>query len=94
MRIHQYECPRNPSNVATCAFTPSASTQIENAAFASAARAEGDVFVNQTPWFCTSTCPAIIGNYIPYAIDAYHADNNHLQFLIGILWSSIERYVN
>jgi hypothetical protein len=85
---------RNPSNVASCAFTPTASTQTDNAAFASAATAHGDVFVNQTPWFCTSTCPAVIGKYIPYTIDAYHADNTYLQFLIGVLWSSIERYVS
>jgi hypothetical protein len=85
---------RSPSNIASCAFTPSASTQTDNAAFASAAMAEGDVFVNQTPWFCTSTCPAVIGNYIPFTIDAYHADNTYLQFLIGVLWTSIKNYAS
>ena len=85
---------RNPSKIASCAFTPSASTKTDNAAFAAAATAEGDVFVNQTPWFCSRTCPAVIGKYIPYTIDAYHADKTYLQFLIGVLWSSIERYVS
>ena len=85
---------RKPSSVKSCAFTPSAGTQADNAAFASAAAAQGDVFVSQTPWFCTSICPAVIGDYIPYTIDAYHADNTYLQFLIGVLWSSIERYVS
>jgi hypothetical protein len=84
---------RNPVNVASCAFTPSAGTQTDNAAFASAATAEGDVFVNQTRWFCTSTCPALIGKFVPYTTDAFHADNTYLKFLIGVLWSSIERYV-
>ena len=84
---------RNPSNVKSCAFSPSATTQADNAAFASAATTAGDVFVNQTPWFCTSTCPAIIGRYIPYTIDAYHANDAYLKFLSGVLWSSIGRYV-
>lgn len=84
---------RKPTNVASCAFTPPANIQTNNAVFASATKAEGDAFVNQTPWFCTSTCPALIGKYIPYTADAYHADNTYLQFLIGVLWSSIERYV-
>jgi len=84
---------RNPTNVASCAFTPPANIVTNNAAFASAATAAGDVFINQTPWFCTSTCPALIGKYIPYTMDAYHADNTYLQYLIGILWLSIERYV-
>jgi hypothetical protein len=85
---------RKPSSVQSCAFTPSAGTQADNAAFASTAAAEGDVFVNQTPWFCTKVCPAVVGDYVPYTIDAYHADNTCLQILIGVLWSSIERYVN
>jgi len=84
---------RSPSNVSSCGFTPSASTQTDNTAFASAASAAGDVFINQTPWFCTSTCPALIGNYVPYTADAYHADNSYLMFLSGVLWTSIKRYV-
>jgi len=84
---------RNPSNVSSCAFTPSSGTVSDNAAFATAAADERDVFVNQTPWFCTSTCPAVIGNYVPYTVDAYHADNTYLQFLIGVIWSSIRRYI-
>jgi hypothetical protein len=84
---------RNPSNATSCAFNPLASTLADNAAFASAATTAGDVFVNQTPWFCTSTCPAIIGRYIPYTIDAYHSNNTYLNFLKGVLWSSIGRYV-
>jgi hypothetical protein len=84
---------RNPSNLTSCAFIPSAVTRAHNAAFASAATAAGGVFVNQTPWFCTSTCPAIIGRYIPYTIDAYHANGTYLNFLTGVLWSSIGRYV-
>jgi hypothetical protein len=85
---------RKPSSVQSCAFTPSAGTQADNAAFALAAAAEGDVFVNQTPWFCTKVCAAVVGDYVPYTIDAYHADNTYLQFLIGVLWLSIEGYVN
>jgi hypothetical protein len=85
---------RHPSDVAACAFSPSKSTQTFNAAFSSAAKAEGDIFINQTPWYCTRMCPAVIGNYIPFTIDAYHADNTYLQFLIGVLWASIEHYVN
>jgi hypothetical protein len=84
---------RNPTNVTSCAFKPLAITQGDNAAFASAAAAKRDVFVNQTPWFCTSTCPAIIGKYVPYTIDAYHSNNTYLNWLKGVLWSSISRYV-
>ncbi|MCU1363405.1 MAG: putative acyltransferase [Acidimicrobiaceae bacterium] len=84
---------RNPSDVKSCAFTPSAGTLSDNAAFASAAAASHDVFVNQTPWFCTSACPAVVGSYIPYTVDAYHADATYLQFVSGVLRSSIEPYI-
>lgn len=84
---------RHPNDVKACAFTPSADILSYNAAFASAAKAEGDVFVNQTPWYCASSCPALVGKYIPYTIDAYHADNTYLQFLLGVLWSAIGKYV-
>jgi SGNH domain (fused to AT3 domains) len=84
---------RRPSNVTSCAFTPIAVTRADNGAFASAAASTGAAFVNQTPWFCTSTCPAVIGRYIPYTVDAYHSNNTYLNFLKGVLWSSIGRYV-
>jgi len=84
---------RHPSDVAACDFTPSANTVSYNAAFAAAAKAKGDVFVNQTLWYCDQRCPALVGSYIPFTIDAYHADNTYLQFLMGVLWDSIGHYV-
>jgi hypothetical protein len=85
---------RHPSHISSCAFAPSSVTTSDNTAFARAARSNGDVFLNQTPWFCTHTCPAIIGKYIPYTSDAYHADYTYLQFLMGIIWVSLAHYVN
>jgi SGNH domain (fused to AT3 domains) len=84
---------KGPKQISSCNFVPSHTVDAENAAAQSAASTAGVAFINQTPWFCASTCPAIVASIIPYTIDAYHGDKTYLNYLAGVLWSSLKPYV-
>ena len=85
---------KGPKRIDSCNFVPSSPVVAENAASQSAAKAAGADFINQTPWFCATTCPSIVASIIPYTIDGYHADKTYLNYLTGVLWGSLERYVH
>jgi hypothetical protein len=78
----------------SCSFTPSKDVNLNNGAAQSAATAAGAGFINQTPWLCASTCPAVIDGIIPYTIDGYHIDNTYTLHLVGVLWSALEPYID
>ncbi len=84
---------KGPKSIDSCNFVPSHTVDAENAAAQSAAKLAGVAFINQTPWFCASTCPPIVASIIPYTIDAYHGDKTYLNYLTGVLWSSLKPYV-
>ena len=84
---------KGPSTLLTCSFTPSPDVVNKNRAVESAARANGAAFINQTPWLCASTCPAIIGGIVPYTIDGYHIDNTYTLHLAGVLWTALNRFL-
>jgi hypothetical protein len=84
---------KGPQRISTCNFVPSSTVVAQNAAAQFAAAASGAAFINQTPWFCASTCPAIVDSMIPYTIDGYHADKTYLNYLTGVLWSSLKPFV-
>ena len=84
---------KEPKQIDSCNFVPSRTVDAENAAAQSAAQVSGVAFINQTPWFCAATCPPIVASIIPYTIDAYHADKTYLNYLTGVLWSSLKPFV-
>ena len=84
---------KGPSSLLACSFTPSKDVDLNNGAAQSAATADSAGFINQTPWLCASTCPAIIDGIIPYTIDGYHIDNTYTLHLVGVLWASLEPYL-
>ncbi len=84
---------KGPKRIDVCNFVPSGTVDAENAAAQSAAKIADVAFINQTPWFCAATCPPIIASIIPYTIDAYHGDKTYLNYLTGVLWSSIKPFV-
>jgi hypothetical protein len=84
---------KGPKQIDSCNFVPSRAVDAENAAAQSAAKVAGVAFINQTPWFCAATCPPIVGSIIPYTIDAYHGDKTYLNYLTGVLWSSLKPFV-
>ena len=85
---------KGPSRISSCNFVPSSTVVAENAAAEAAATASSASFINQTPWFCATTCPAVIGSIIPYTIDGYHADKTYLNYLTGVLWDSFKPYLS
>jgi len=84
---------KGPKKINSCDFVPSSPVVAENAAAQSAAVSAGADFINQTPWFCAATCPSIVASIIPYTIDGYHADKTYLNYLTGVLWSSLKPFV-
>lgn len=84
---------KGPKKIDSCNFVPSGTVDAQNAAAQSAAKVAGVAFINQTPWFCAATCPPIVASIIPYTIDAYHGDKTYLNYLTGVLWSSVKPFV-
>jgi len=84
---------KGPSSLLTCSFTPSTDVTINNQAVQSAAKSSGASFINQTPWLCGTTCPAIIDGIVPYTIDGYHIDNTYTTHLTGVLWTALNRFL-
>jgi hypothetical protein len=84
---------KGPRSLLSCSFTPSKDVDLNNGAAQSAAAADGAGFINETPWLCASTCPAVIDGIIPYTIDGYHIDNTYTLHLIGVLWAALNPYV-
>jgi hypothetical protein len=81
---------KGPHSLLSCSFTPSKDVDLNNGAAQSAATAAGAGFINQTPWLCASSCPAVIDGIIPYTIDGYHIDNTYTLHLVGVLWSALQ----
>jgi hypothetical protein len=84
---------RGPHSISSCSFIPSKDVDLNNAAAQSAAAVDGAGFVNETPWLCASTCPAVIDGIIPYTVDGYHIDNTYTLHLIGVLWAALTPYI-
>jgi hypothetical protein len=85
---------KGPRSLLSCSFTPSKDVDLNNGAAQSAATADGAGFIDETPWLCASTCPALIDGIIPYTIDGYHIDNTYTLHLIGVLWAALNPYIN
>ncbi len=54
-----------------------------------AAKATGSRFIVTKPWFCTTRCPAVIGNMIPY-IDGSHISTTYATYLSGVMGQAIK----
>jgi len=45
--------------------------------------------INQKPWLCSTTCPSVINNMIPYTRDGLHINNTYSGWLMGVMWHSL-----
>ena len=54
-----------------------------------AALATGSRFIVTQPWFCTTQCPAVIGDMIPY-IDSSHISTTYATYLSGVMGRAIK----
>ena len=73
--INDVQACAAPRAVAVSPFT-----QVERAA----ARQGGAGYVDTTPWFCSATCPPIVGNYEVY-LDRPHITATYSMYLRGVL---------
>ena len=79
---------RHPDSVQVCSgHIPPWQTSV-NKAEQMAATEEGAHYVNVTPWFCSSTCTAVVGNYEVYW-DEWHITAAYALYLGGVLAKSL-----
>jgi hypothetical protein len=73
------------TDISKCAEEASAvvPTDANNAIEQAAAATKSD-YVDVTPWFCDTTCPAAIAGYAPYA-GKYHITHDYAMYLSGVL---------
>jgi peptidoglycan/LPS O-acetylase OafA/YrhL len=82
------EClSQHPNNVQACSAPLETFFALRDKAEAAASKEEGVHYVSTTPWFCSSTCTAVIGDYEVYWDDA-HITDTYAQFLAGVLVGS------
>jgi hypothetical protein len=81
---------KGPKAVSSCAFHETAQTIAENAAVQKAAQHARAIYINQTPWLCAASCPALIAGIIPYTVDGYHMDDTYAHYLTGVLWTALQ----
>ena len=55
---------------------------------ASISAASGVTYVDPTPWFCSATCTAVIGHYVPY-LDKYHVTATYARYLEVVLGKAL-----
>jgi peptidoglycan/LPS O-acetylase OafA/YrhL len=79
---------RQPDNVQACSGPVSPLLAPFNKAEEMAATEKGAHYVSVTPWFCSSTCAAVVGNYEVYW-DRYHITAAYAFFLGGVLAESL-----
>ena len=79
---------RHPDNVQACSGPVSLWQSSVNKAEQMAATEEGAQYVSVTPWFCSSTCTPVIGNYEVYW-DQFHITAAYALFLGGVLAKSL-----
>jgi hypothetical protein len=80
---------RNSVNVQACSAPNSASwTQYANAEEAAATGAGGR-YISVIPWFCSTTCTAVIGDFEVY-LDDHHITDAYALFLTGVLGQSLD----
>ena len=79
---------QNTADVQACSNPLPAYIGRFNAAEAAAAAATGVRYVNAIPWFCSTTCTAVIGRDQVY-FDSYHVTSVYSTFLGAVLGSAI-----
>ena len=83
------EClSQHPDDVQACSGPVVTFFTARNQAEKQAASEAGAHYVDVTPWFCSSTCTAVIGDYEVYWDDA-HITSTYADYLAGVLATSL-----
>jgi peptidoglycan/LPS O-acetylase OafA/YrhL len=80
---------RNTDDVQKCSGPPSHTDQLYIDAEQTAATGLGGRYIDVTPWFCSSTCTAIVDNYEVY-FDRYHITQSYSYFLFYVLNQALD----
>ena len=79
------------SNVQACSTpTPIAIRAGLRQADQAGAQQGGASYIDVTPWFCSSTCTAVVGNMLVFA-DSGHITNQYAAFLSGELQAALQQ---
>jgi hypothetical protein len=62
---------------------------VYNDADREAARKTGSYYIDVLPWFCTSICPAVIGNMVVYGAHD-HITNQYAAYLTNALQDALQ----
>jgi hypothetical protein len=46
-------------------------------------------YVDTVPWFCSSTCPAVIGKYVVYDTSGVHVSSDYAEYIQNALAQSL-----
>ena len=84
----------HPQNVQACSTPTSIATRAGlRQANQAGAEQGGAAYINVTPWFCSSTCTAVVGNTLVYA-DAGHITTQYADFVSGALQAALQKYIH
>ena len=67
----------------------SASDDPTNRAVTQSAMDANFAVIDQKPWLCSTTCPGVINNMIPYSRDGLHINNTYSAWLMGVMWRAL-----
>jgi hypothetical protein len=80
----------NPTNVQVCNGPDSTVFVQQRAAEQTAAKAAQDLYVDEVPWECSSTCTQIVGHELVY-FDSGHISDSYSLFLSGALQAALTK---
>lgn len=79
----------DPTNVQTCSHAYPPYVKVTNRAERAAAAATGARYIDTTPWFCSTTCTALVGHYSVY-YDRWHVGAGYAHFLLPVLGAALD----
>ncbi|HLM97606.1 MAG TPA: acyltransferase family protein [Acidimicrobiales bacterium] len=79
----------HPDDVPACSSPKAKALTPYAGAEADAVRSVGGRYVDVTPWFCSVTCTAVIGNYQVY-FNSQHVMGNYATFLQGVMADALQ----
>lgn len=84
----------HPQNVQACSTPTAIATRAGlRQANQLGAQQGGAAYIDVTPWFCSSTCTAVVGNTLVYA-DSGHITTQYASFVSGALQAALQKDIH
>ena len=78
----------HPDDVQACSTPARTAVLATNRVEQATAAQHGVAYIDPTPWFCSSVCPAVIGHYSVY-IDGFHISATYARYLEQVLGDAL-----